>query len=39
MLLTVIKSRRMRWDRHVAIMGEARNAYKTFVGGSQGKMT
>jgi hypothetical protein len=29
--ITVIKSRRMRWERHVARMGII-NAYKVFVG-------
>jgi hypothetical protein len=27
-----IKSRRMRWERHVSRMGEKRNAYRLFVG-------
>jgi hypothetical protein len=33
----MIKSRRMRWAGHVALMGEKRNAYKIFVGKSEGK--
>jgi hypothetical protein len=28
----MIKSRRMRWVRHVAHMGEIRNVYKVLVG-------
>jgi hypothetical protein len=28
----MIKSRRMRWARHVAQMGEKRNAYRILVG-------
>jgi len=30
-IIRVIKSRRMRWEGHVALMGELRNAYKIFV--------
>jgi hypothetical protein len=33
----MIKSRRMRWARHVARMGEKRNAYRIFVGKLEGK--
>jgi hypothetical protein len=33
----MIKSRRMRWAGHVARMGEKRNAYRIFVGKSEGK--
>jgi len=33
----LIKSRRMRWTRHVAHMGEMRNAYKILVGKPEGK--
>jgi hypothetical protein len=33
----MIKSRRMRWAGHVARMGEKRNAYRTFVGNSEGR--
>jgi hypothetical protein len=32
-----MKSRRMRWARHVAFMEEMRNAYKFFVGRPEGK--
>jgi hypothetical protein len=32
----MIKSRRMRWVRHVACMEEMRNAYKILVGKSKG---
>jgi hypothetical protein len=31
-VIRIIKSRRMRWVRHVARMGEKRNAYKFLVG-------
>ncbi|KAJ4432813.1 hypothetical protein ANN_21452 [Periplaneta americana] len=31
-----IKSRRLRWARHVAHMGESRNAYRVLVGRSEG---
>jgi hypothetical protein len=30
-IIRMIKSRRMRWARHVARMGEKRNAYKVLV--------
>jgi hypothetical protein len=36
-VIRVIKSRRMRWAVHVASMGAGRNAYKTWVGKSEGK--
>ncbi|KAJ4435688.1 hypothetical protein ANN_18304 [Periplaneta americana] len=32
-----IKSRRLRWAGHVAIMGESRNAYRVLVGRPEGK--
>jgi hypothetical protein len=32
-----MKSRRMRWERHVARMGEKRNAYRILVGKPEGK--
>ena len=35
----VIKSRRMRWARHVASMGERRDAYRIFLGKPEGKET
>jgi hypothetical protein len=33
----MIKSGRMRWAGHVALMGEKRNAYRFFVGNPEGK--
>jgi hypothetical protein len=30
-IITVIKSRRMRWTRHVAHIGDTRNAYNTMA--------
>jgi transposase len=33
----MIKSRRMRWAGHVALMGEKRNAYRILVGKPKGK--
>jgi hypothetical protein len=33
----MIKSRRMRWARHVARRGEKRNAYRILVGKPEGK--
>jgi hypothetical protein len=32
-----IKSRRMRWARHVARMGEERNVYRVLMGKPEGK--
>jgi len=32
----VIKSRRMRWARHLARMGERRGVYRVLVGKSEG---
>jgi hypothetical protein len=32
-----MKSRRMRWNRHVARMGEMRNAYKILMRKPEGK--
>jgi hypothetical protein len=37
-IIRMIKSRRMRWARHVARMGEKRNAYGIFVGKLDGKI-
>jgi hypothetical protein len=34
-----IKSRRMRWEGHVARTGEARNVYKDLMGKPEGKRT
>jgi hypothetical protein len=31
-IIRIIKSRRMRWARHVARMGEKRNAFRILVG-------
>jgi hypothetical protein len=31
-IITIIKSRRMRWAGHVARMGEKRNVYRLLVG-------
>jgi hypothetical protein len=36
-IIRIIKSRRMRWARHVARMGEKRNAYRFLVGKPEGK--
>jgi hypothetical protein len=36
-IVRVIKSRRMRWARHVARMGEERGAYRVLVGKPEGK--
>jgi hypothetical protein len=33
----MIKSRRIRWARHVARMGKKRNAYRILVGMPEGK--
>ena len=33
----VIKSRRMRWARHAARMGERRGVYRVLVGKTEGK--
>jgi peptidoglycan/xylan/chitin deacetylase (PgdA/CDA1 family) len=36
-IIRQIKSRRMRWVRHVACMGEGRNLYRVLVGKPEGK--
>jgi hypothetical protein len=36
-ILRVIKSRRMRWVRHLACMGEGRGVYRVLVGRPEGK--
>jgi hypothetical protein len=36
-ILRIIKSRRMRWARHVARMGEKSNVYRLLVGKPDGK--
>jgi hypothetical protein len=38
-IIRVIKTRRMKWDRHVVRMGEMRNAYNILVGKPEGKRT
>jgi hypothetical protein len=38
-IIRMIKSRRMRWEGHVARIGEKRNAYKILVGKPEGKRT
>ena len=38
-IVRVIKSRRMRWARHVARMEEGRGVYKVLVGKPEGKET
>jgi hypothetical protein len=35
-IIRQVKSRRMRWARHVARMGEERKVYKVLVGKSEG---
>jgi hypothetical protein len=36
-IVRVIKSRRMRWEGHVARMGEGRGVYRVLVGRSESK--
>jgi hypothetical protein len=36
-IIRIIKSRRMRWEGHVARMGEKRNVYRLLVGKPGGK--
>jgi hypothetical protein len=36
-IIRQVKSRRMRWARHVARMGAERKVYKAFVGKPEGK--
>jgi hypothetical protein len=36
-IIRMIKSRRMRWEGHVARMGEKRNAYRILMRKSEGK--
>ena len=36
-IVWVIKSRRMRWARHVACMGEERGVYRALVGKPEGR--
>jgi hypothetical protein len=37
-IIRIIKSRRMRWTRHVAQMGEKSNAYRILVEKPEGKI-
>jgi hypothetical protein len=36
-IIRILKSRRMRWEGHVARMGEKRNMYRLLVGKPEGK--
>jgi hypothetical protein len=36
-IISIIKSRRIRWTGHVARMGEKRNAYRLLLGKPEGK--
>ena len=36
-ILLVVKSKRMRWEEHVARMGKGRGVHKVLVGKSEGK--
>jgi hypothetical protein len=36
-IIKMMKSRRMRWAKHMARIGENRNAYEIFVGKPEGK--
>ena len=36
-IVRVIKPRRMKWDRHVARMGEERRVYRVLVGKAEGR--
>jgi hypothetical protein len=36
-IIRIIKSRRMRWALHVALMGEKRNVYMLLIGKPEGK--
>jgi hypothetical protein len=38
-IVRVIKSRRMRWARHVARMVEGRGVYRVWLGGPKGRTT
>jgi hypothetical protein len=38
-IIRIIKTRRMRWEGHVALMGEKRNVYRLLVGNPEGKET
>jgi hypothetical protein len=36
-IIRIIKARKMKWARHVARMGEKRNAYRLLVGKPEGR--
>jgi hypothetical protein len=36
-IIRIIKARRMKWEEHVARMGEKRNAYRLLVGKPEGR--
>jgi hypothetical protein len=36
-IVLLVKSRRMRWVGHVALMGEGRGVYRVLVGNPEGK--
>jgi len=36
-IIRVIKSRRVSWTGHIALMGAMRNAYRIFIGSTEGK--
>jgi hypothetical protein len=36
-IIRMIKSRRVRWERHVARMGDKRSAYRMLAGKPEGK--
>jgi len=36
-IIQLIRSRRMRWAGHVALIGEKRSVYRVFVGKTEGK--
>jgi hypothetical protein len=36
-IIRILKSRRMRWAGHVALIGEKRNAYRLLVGKPEGR--
>ena len=38
-IVRVVKSRRMRWAGHVALMGEGRGVHRVLVGTQRGKET
>jgi hypothetical protein len=36
-IIRIIKARRMKWEGHIARMGEKRNAYRLLVGKPEGR--